>query len=76
MAYTQYKGDRMKSPLKQTKLFGPGGVYSNPRKGFWKRLKEEGVGSAIKGSFPGRVASTFVSEAKTLPKRIKGGGTV
>ena len=65
MAYKQYAGDRMGSPLnKGTKLFGKGGVYSNPRKGFMDRLKSEGIGSAITGSFPGRMAGEVRDQAK------------
>ena len=39
----------------QSGFQGPGG-------GFWSRLKNEGVGSALKGTFPARVAGVWADE--------------
>ena len=50
----------------QSGFEGPGG-------GFVNRLKNEGVGSAISGSFPGRVSGVIADEYGDLGKRAVSG---
>ena len=59
--------------------YGKGGIpkaqdgFQGPGGGFWNRLRNEGVGSALKGTFPARAGAVWAGETADAVKSIGSG---